>query len=130
MRAAAVMLTFFSLLALALATVGLYGMIAHSVNQRKREIGIRMALGAQRSDILKLVLKEGMFLTLTGLVIGVGLAIGLSQLVSSLLYNVSTLDLTTYGVVALVLALVAFLASFLPAREAIKVEPIKALRYE
>ena len=130
MRAAAVMLTFFSLLALALATVGLYGMIAHSVNQRKREIGIRMALGAQRSDILKLVLKEGMFLTLTGLVIGVGLAIGLSQLVSSLLFNVSTLDLPTYGLVALVLAFVAFLASFLPAREAIKVEPIKALRYE
>lgn len=130
MRAAAVMLTFFSLLALALATVGLYGMIAHNVNQRKREIGIRMALGAQRSDILKLVLKEGMFLTLTGLVIGVGLAAGLSQLVSSLLYNVSTLDLTTYGLVALLLAVVAFLASFLPAREAIKVEPIKALRYE
>lgn len=130
MRAAAVMLSFFSLLALALATVGLYGMIAHNVNQRKREIGIRMALGAQRSDILKLVLKEGMFLTLTGLVIGIGLAAGLSQLVSSLLYNVSTLDLPTYGLVALLLAFVAFLASFLPAREAIKVEPIKALRYE
>jgi predicted permease len=130
MRAAAVMLTFFSLLALALATVGLYGMIAHGVNQRKREIGIRMALGAQRSDILKLVLKEGMFLTLTGLIIGIGLAAGLTQLVSSLLYNVSTIDLPTYGVVALVLTLVAFLASFLPAREAIKVEPIKALRYE
>ena len=130
MRAAAAMLTFFSLLALALATVGLYGMIAHNVNQRKREIGIRMALGAQRSDILKLVLAEGMFLTLTGLVIGIGLAAGLSQLVSSLLYNVSTLDFTTYGLVALLLAAVAFLASFLPAREAIKVEPIKALRYE
>lgn len=130
MKAAAVMLTFFSLLALALATVGLYGMIAHNVNQRKREIGIRMALGAQRSDILKLVLKEGMFLTLTGLVIGIGLAAGLSQLVSSLLYNVSTLDFMTYGVVAALLAFVAFLASFLPAREAIKVEPIKALRYE
>ena len=130
MQAAAVMLTFFSLLALALATVGLYGMIAHNVNQRKREIGIRMALGAQRSDILKLVLKEAMFLTLTGLIIGIGLAAGLSQLVSSLLYNVSTLDLTTYGLVALLLAVVAFLASFLPAREAIKVEPIKALRYE
>lgn len=130
MRAAAVMLTFFSLLALALATVGLYGMIAHGVNQRKREIGIRMALGAQRSDILKLVLKEGMFLTLTGLIIGIGLAVGLTQLVSSLLYNVSTIDLPTYGLVALVLTVVAFLASFLPAREAIKVEPIKALRYE
>ena len=130
MRAAAVMLTFFSLLALALASVGLYGMISHNVNQRRREIGVRMALGAQRSDILKLVLQEGMFLTLTGLIIGIGLAIGLSQLASSLLYNVSTLDLTTYGVVALLLVIVAFLASFLPARRAIKVEPIKALRYE
>ena len=129
-RAAAVMLTFFSLLALALAMVGLYGMMANSVNQRKREIGIRIALGAQRSDILKLVLGEGLILTLIGLVIGVGLAIGLTRFISVLLYNVSPLDLTTYGLVALLLTAVALLASFLPAREAIKVEPIKALRYE
>jgi len=129
-RAATVMLTFFSLLALALAMVGLYGMIAFSVNQRKREIGIRMALGAQRSHILKLVLTEGMILTLLGLLLGVGLAAGLTRFVSGFLYNVSTLDLTTYGVVALLLIGVALLASLLPAREAINVEPIKALRYE
>jgi predicted permease len=129
-RAAAVMLTIFSLLALALAMVGLYGMMAHSVNQRKREIGIRIALGAQRSDILKLVLGEGLILTLVGLVIGIGLAAGLTRFISVLLYDVSPLDLTTYGLVALLLTAVAFLASFLPAREAIKVEPIKALRYE
>ena len=129
-RAAAFMLTFFSALALALAMVGLYGMMAHSVNQRKREIGIRMALGAQRSHILKLVLGEGLVLALVGLVIGVGLAVGLTRFISVLLYNVSPLDLTTYGLVALLLTGVALLASFLPAREAIKVEPIKALRYE
>jgi predicted permease len=129
-RAAAVMLTFFSLLALALAMVGLYGMMAHSVNQRKREIGIRIALGAQRRDILKLVLGEGLILTLIGLVIGAGVAIGVTRFISVLLYNVSPLDLTTYGLVALFLTGVALLASFLPAREAIRVDPIKALRYE
>jgi putative ABC transport system permease protein len=129
-RAAAVMLTFFSSLALALAMVGLYGMMAHAVSQRKREIGIRMALGAQRGDILKLVLGEGLILTLVGLVIGIGLAAGLTRFISVLLYNVSPLDFATYGLVALILTVVALLASFLPAREAIKVEPIKALRYE
>jgi macrolide transport system ATP-binding/permease protein len=130
LRAAAVLLSVFGLLALFLATSGLYGMMAYSVNQRKKEIGIRMALGAQRSDILKLIIREGMLLTLLGLIIGLAVAAGLTRLLSTLLYGVNAIDLSTYAIVTLLLAGVAFLSSLLPAREATKVDPIRALRYE
>ena len=130
LRAAAALLSVFGLLALVLATAGLYGLMAFSVNQRRREIGIRMALGAQRNDILKLLIREGMLLTLIGLIAGLAAAIGLTRFLSTLLYNVSGLDLMTYVLMALLLAGVALLASFFPAREATRIDPIKALSYE
>ena len=130
LRTAAALLSVFGLLALFLSTAGLYGLMAYSVSQRKREIGIRMALGAQQKDIFKLLIREGMLLTLIGLITGLVAAVGLTRFLSTLLYGVNSLDLLTYAFVALLLAGVALLASFFPAREATKVDPVRALSYE
>jgi len=120
----------FATLALILAVVGLYGLISHLVLQRTREIGIRVALGAQRPDILKMILREGIRPTLAGVIIGVVAGLGLTRLMSSLLFGVGPNDWLTFLCVALLLLAVALAACFIPARRATRVDPIVALRYE
>ena len=116
--------------ALLLAAIGLYGVIAYAVSQRTREIGLRMALGATRSDVLGLVLRQGMKLAATGILLGVIGALGLTRVLVNLLYEIKPTDPLTFVGVSLVLLVVALLASWLPARRAAKVDPMEALRYE
>jgi putative ABC transport system permease protein len=120
----------FSLTALILAIFGIYGLIAHSVRQRTQEIGVRMALGAGSSDVLKMVLGQGLKLTLIGIAIGLGGAIALTRVISNLLYNVSPTDPLTFVCVSLLLASVALLATYIPARRAARIDPMVALRCE
>jgi putative ABC transport system permease protein len=129
-RITLVLLGLFSALALILGAIGIYGVIAYSVAQRTREIGVRMALGAPRAGVFRMVIGEGMKLAGTGIAIGILVALGLARLMSSLLYQVSTADFETFTAVAVLLLLVALAASYIPARRATSVEPIVALRYE
>ncbi len=122
--------SFFGLLALLLAAIGLYGVISYSVTQRTREIGIRMALGAERRNVLKMVLGQGAKLALVGVLIGLGASWALTRWIESLLFNVSATDPATFVIIALLLMLVASLACYLPARRATKVDPMEALRCE
>jgi predicted permease len=124
------LLGLFAALALGLAALGLYGVLAHAVALRRNEIGIRMALGAQRADVLRLVLRKGLGLTLLGLAIGFAGALALTRVVRSQLYEVGPTDPVTFVTVALLLVLVALLACWLPARRAAKVDPMEALRHE
>jgi predicted permease len=129
-RSTMLMLTMFAAIGLVLGIIGIYGVISYSVAQRTHEIGVRMALGAQSPDVLKLVLGQGFRLTLIGAVLGLAGAFALTRLLSSLLFGVSASDPATFIVVTLFLAIVATLASYLPARRAAKLSPMVALRYE
>ena len=123
-------LTSFSSFAFLLAAIGLYGVIAYSVSRRTQEIGIRVALGAQRFDVLKLVVGEGLCLTLVGIVIGLTAAFGVTRILQSQLFGVTACDTLTYLITVIMLSAVAILACYLPARRAAKVDPMVALRYE
>jgi predicted permease len=120
----------FGLLALVLASVGIYGVVAYTTRQRTHEIAIRMALGARRGDVFRLVLGQGLLLTLIGLTIGLGLSFGLTRFLRSVLFGVTTTDALTYAGVAFLLSSVAFIACAIPARRATKVDPMVALRCE
>jgi putative ABC transport system permease protein len=124
------LLAVFALVALGLAGIGLYGVLAYAVTQRRREIGVRMALGAQRGNVLTLVVGHGMRLVVVGIGLGLAGAMALTRLLQNLLFEIKPFDPTTFGTVALVLSLVALAACWLPARRAAGVDPMEALRYE
>ncbi|HLK17811.1 MAG TPA: FtsX-like permease family protein, partial [Bryobacteraceae bacterium] len=129
-RLIATLSSFFGGLALLLAAIGLYGLMAHAATRRTREIGIRMALGAQQGNVLWLILRDAVLLVLFGAVIGLPVAFGVTRFVSSFLYGLTARDPVTMIIATVVLALVTVIASFLPARRASKVDPMIALRYE
>jgi predicted permease len=125
-----VMLGIAGAMALVLGIIGIYGVISYTVSQRQREMGIRLALGAQRGDVLRIVLRQGAKTALVGVAIGVGVALALTRLMTNLLFGVTAHDPTTFAAVASVLFLIALLASYVPARRAMRVDPMVALRYE
>jgi putative ABC transport system permease protein len=110
--------------------VGIYGVLSYTVKQQTNEIGIRMALGAQRTDVLRLVLRHGMKLALVGIAIGIAASLALTRLMASLLFEIKPADPLTFAGVSLLLLIIALFACWLPARRAAKVEPMVALRYE
>jgi putative ABC transport system permease protein len=124
------LLSGFAGLALLLASVGIYGVISYIAVQRTHEVGIRMALGAQKREIIRTVVAKGLVPALAGLAIGIGGALRLTRLLSSLLYGVSPADPLTFAVVSVILIGVALLACYIPARRAAKVDPMVSLRYE
>jgi len=125
-----VLLGSFAGVAMMLAAIGIYGVVAYSVAQRTREIGIRMALGAQRADVLRMILRQSMFVIGAGLIIGLCGAFGLTHWMESLLYGVSAHDLSIHGFVLVLLGAAGLVASYIPARRAMAVDPMVALRYE
>jgi predicted permease len=120
----------FALLALLLASIGIYGVLSYMVGQRTREIGVRLALGAQRLDVLRMVLKDGARMTLVGVVVGVVGAMGLTRLMASMLFGVKPTDPLTFIAVTSLLCAIAMLACYVPARRAMKVDPMEALRHQ
>jgi putative ABC transport system permease protein len=124
------LLTTFALIALVLASTGIYGVMSYSVTQRTHEIGVRMALGARHFDVLKLVVRQGMSLVFIGVVIGILAAVALTRVLDSVLFDIRPKDPLTFTVVAVVLPLVALLACYIPARRATRVDPLIALHYE
>jgi putative ABC transport system permease protein len=129
-RFIALLLGFFAGVALLLSAIGIYGVMAYNVSARTREMGIRIALGAQTSDVLRLVMRDGLMLIAAGLAIGLTAAWAASRVLASQLYEVSASDPQTFVIVALVLAVVASVACYLPARRATRTDPISALRNE
>ena len=129
-RMAASLLAVFAGLSLVLSVIGIYGVMAYAVSQRTRELGIRMALGASRGDVLRLVVVQGLRLTLMGVAFGLAASLAVTRLIASLLYSVSPTDVVTFTVVPLLLASAALLASYLPALRATRIDPMVALRYE
>jgi putative ABC transport system permease protein len=126
----AVMMAVFGFIALLLASVGVYGVMAYSVSERTHEIGIRMALGATPSNVLRLIVGRGLLLTTIGAAIGVPFAFVLARMLTSLIYGVTPGDVPTYTLVCAALGAVAFVACYFPARRATRVDPLVALRYE
>jgi putative ABC transport system permease protein len=120
----------FAGIALVLGAIGVYGVMSHGVAQRTNEIGIRMAMGAKSAEVAGMVLRQGMGLALLGVLVGLVASLGAARSLAGFLFNVSTTDPSTYTTVAIVMMVVALLASYLPARRASKVDPIDALRYE
>jgi putative ABC transport system permease protein len=129
-RFSMLLLVIFAVVALALASIGIYGMLSYAVAQRTREIGLRMTLGAQRSNVLKLVIAEGMKLAIAGIGLGLVASLLLTRTIKNLLFGVSANDPLTFVAIALLLMFVALLACWIPARRATKVDPMIALRYE
>jgi putative ABC transport system permease protein len=127
-RLSVLLLSAFAALALVLSAVGIYGVMSYMVTQRTQEIGVRIAFGAQRADVMRLVLRNGMALLLVGLGIGLAGAFALSRFLQSLLFEVKSTDIMTFASVPFMLAAVAFLACYLPARRATLVDPVVALR--
>ena len=124
------LLTLFSGVALAIATVGIYGVVSYSVARRTKEFGLRMVLGAQGSDVLGLVLKQGAGMIVIGVVAGLAIAFALTRLMASLLFGIAPTDLATYATVTAVLFGVGLAACYIPAKRATRVDPIRTLRYE
>ncbi len=124
------LLTIFGAIALVLAAIGIYGLMAYSVEQRTQEIGIRMALGAETGALRNMVVGQGMVLAVIGIVIGLGAAFGLTRLLATLLFEVKPLDPVVFTVVPVVLLLVALAAIWFPARRATRIDPVLALRME
>jgi len=129
-RLSMILLSAFAALALILSCIGIYGVISHLVGQRTHEIGVRMALGAQPADVLRLVLGQGAKMVLLGVIIGIAAALGLTRLMANQLFGVTSHDPLTFAAVALLLTVVALLACYVPARRAVRVDPLIALRYE
>jgi ABC-type antimicrobial peptide transport system permease subunit len=123
-------MSLFALLALALAATGIYGVLSYLVAQRTREIGIRVALGATAGAVLSLILKRGAILILIGTAAGLAVAIALTRFIKTLLFDMSATDPATFALIALLLVVVALIASYIPARRAAKVDPMVALRHE
>jgi ABC-type antimicrobial peptide transport system permease subunit len=122
--------SFFGVLALVLASIGLYGVMSYTIASRTRELGVRIALGAQRGDVLGMVMREALVLVAVGLLIGVPASIAASRVITSMLYGLKPHDPAAMAIVILLLGIVAAIAGFIPARRATKVDPMVALRYE
>jgi putative ABC transport system permease protein len=129
-RFSMLLLAVFAAVAVLLAAVGIYGVMSYSVAQQTREIGIRMALGAQRSDVLRMTVMQALRLVMVGLAIGVGAALILTRVMASLLFGISATDPITFIIISLLLAGVAMLASYIPSARAMRVDPMVALRYQ
>ena len=129
-RFSMVLLGLFASLALTLAAVGIYGIVAYSVTERTHEIGVRVALGAQRGDVVAMVVRQGMAMTAIGFLIGVVVSLALVRVMSGLLFGVSAADPVTFITISLLLAIVSLVACSLPARRATRVDPMRALRSE
>jgi putative ABC transport system permease protein len=129
-RLSMILLAIFATLALAMSCIGIYGVTSYLVGERTREIGVRMALGAQPGDVLRLVLREGTLMALLGVIVGLAASLALTRLLNNQLFGVSAHDPLTFAAVALLLLLVAVFACYLPARRAMQIDPIVALRCE